>query len=84
MRLGLTIKFFLLSDSCGFVYVGRTLWREDGSVVHCLRFEASHLVASYNSQGYNGGIRLRLHTGTILPMVWSSFITSREPDLVLN
>jgi hypothetical protein len=56
---------------------------EDGSVVYCLRFEASLLVASYDSQGYGGGIRLCLHAGTIPPMVWSSFITSREPDLVL-
>jgi hypothetical protein len=69
------------------VYVGRSLWRENGSVVHncCwpspaqslsgpspvwlatifyrLRFETSLFVASYNLQGYGGGIRLRLHTG---------------------
>jgi hypothetical protein len=25
---------FSLSESCGFVYVGRSLWREDGSVVY--------------------------------------------------
>jgi hypothetical protein len=68
-----------------FVDVGRSLWREDGSVVYnccwpspaqsfsgpspvviviifyCLRFETSLFVASYDSQGYGGGIRLRLH-----------------------
>jgi hypothetical protein len=32
-HLGLTTRFLLLSDSCGFVDVGRPLWREDGSVV---------------------------------------------------
>jgi hypothetical protein len=26
--------FILLSDNCGFVHVGRPLWREDGSVVY--------------------------------------------------
>jgi hypothetical protein len=31
---GLTTRFLLLSDSCGFVDVGRSLWREDGSVVY--------------------------------------------------
>jgi hypothetical protein len=66
--------------------VGRSLWREDKSVVYnyCwsspaqlfsgaspvglvtifyyLRFETSLFVASYDSQGYGGGIRPRLHT----------------------
>jgi hypothetical protein len=80
-------RFLLLSDSCGFVDLGRSLWRKDGSVVHtwcwpspaqlisgpsplglatifyCLRFENSLFVASYDSQGYGGGIRPRLHTG---------------------
>jgi hypothetical protein len=68
-------------------FVGRPLWREDGSVFYiccwplpaqpllgpsplvlvtifyCLRFETSHFVASYDSQGHGGGIRPRLHTG---------------------
>jgi hypothetical protein len=80
-------QIFIMSDSCGFVDVGRSLWREDGSVVYnscwpspaqsfsgpsplelmtifyCLRFETSLFVASYDSQGYCGGIRPRLHTG---------------------
>jgi hypothetical protein len=30
----LTTRFLLLSDSCGFVYVRRPLWREDGSFVY--------------------------------------------------
>jgi hypothetical protein len=33
-HLGLTTRFLLLSDSCGFLDVGRTLWWEDGSVVY--------------------------------------------------
>jgi hypothetical protein len=71
-------------DGCGFVDVGRSLWRENGSVVYkcfsaspaqscsdlsdlevvtifyCLRFDTSLFVASYDSQGYGGGIRTRL------------------------
>jgi hypothetical protein len=30
---GLNTTLVLLSDSCGFVDVGRSLWREDGSVI---------------------------------------------------
>jgi hypothetical protein len=33
------------------------------TIFYCLRFETSLFVASYDSQGYGGGIRLRLHTG---------------------
>jgi hypothetical protein len=33
------------------------------TIFYCLRFETSHFVASYNSQGHGGGIRSRLHTG---------------------
>jgi hypothetical protein len=32
-HLGLTTRSWLLSDSCGFVGLGRPLWREDGSAV---------------------------------------------------
>jgi hypothetical protein len=32
-RLGPKTRFLLLSDSCGFVDVGRPIWREDGSVI---------------------------------------------------
>jgi hypothetical protein len=32
-HLGLATRSLLLSDSCGFVDVGRPLWREDGSAV---------------------------------------------------
>jgi hypothetical protein len=32
---------------------------------NCLRFETSLFVASYDSQGYGGGIRPRLHTGLL-------------------
>jgi hypothetical protein len=31
---GLRPDFLLLSDSCGFVDVGRSLWREEGSVIY--------------------------------------------------
>jgi hypothetical protein len=33
-HLGPKTTFLLLSDICGFVDVGRPLWREDGSVVY--------------------------------------------------
>jgi hypothetical protein len=33
-HLGLTTKFLLLSDSCGFVDVGRSVWRENGFAVY--------------------------------------------------
>jgi hypothetical protein len=39
------------------------------TIFYCLRFETSLLVASYDSQGYGGGIRPRLHTG--LPIMAS-------------
>jgi hypothetical protein len=35
------------------------------TIFYCLRFETSLFVASYDSQGYGGGIRPRLHTGTL-------------------
>jgi hypothetical protein len=33
-HLGLTNRFLLLSDSCGFLDVGRSLWRENVSAVY--------------------------------------------------
>jgi hypothetical protein len=33
------------------------------TIFYCLRFETSLFVAFYDSQGYGGGIRPRLHTG---------------------
>jgi hypothetical protein len=36
------------------------------TIFYCLRFEIFVLVAAYDSQGYCGGIRPRLHTGSIL------------------
>jgi hypothetical protein len=33
-HLGLTTRFLLLPDSCGFVDVGRSLWRENRSAVY--------------------------------------------------
>jgi hypothetical protein len=35
------------------------------TIICCLRFETSLFVASYDSQGYGGGIRPRLHTGDL-------------------
>jgi hypothetical protein len=89
-----TTTCLLLSECCGFVDMGRSLWREDGSVVYnccwpspaqsfsgpspgglsiifyCLTFETSGFVVSYDSQGYGGGIRPRLHTG--MTWFWNS------------
>jgi hypothetical protein len=85
--MGLITRYLLLCGSYGLDFMGRPLWREDGSVLciccwplpaqtfsspsslglvtifHCLRFETSHFVTSYDSQGHGGGIRPRLHTG---------------------
>jgi hypothetical protein len=36
---------------------------ELATIFYCLRLESSLFVASYDSQGYCGGIRTRLHTG---------------------
>jgi hypothetical protein len=40
----LMTRFLLLSDHCGFVDMGRPLWREDGSVVYncCCLCQRSH------------------------------------------
>jgi hypothetical protein len=43
------------------------------AIFYCLRFETSLFVASYNSQGYGGGIRPRLHTGLITVRQLSPF-----------
>jgi hypothetical protein len=95
------LKCVLRSDDCGVVDVGRSLWREDGSVVYncswfspeqsfsgpslvglvtifySLRFETSSFVASYDSQGYGGGIGRRLHM-RVFPTYYyvSTFYTS--------
>jgi hypothetical protein len=102
-HLGPKTRFLLLSDSWGFVDIGRLLWGEGGFVVYnccwpsparsfsgtspaglmtifyCLRFDTlptwvaqlyhqapcSPFVASYDSQGYGGGIRTHLHAGVL-------------------
>jgi hypothetical protein len=75
-HLGLMTRYLLLFDSFGLVFMGRHLWREEGSVFciccwpspaqsfsgpssldlatifHCLGFETSLFVASYDSQGH--------------------------------
>jgi hypothetical protein len=40
------------------------------TIFYCLRFETSLFVASYDSQGYGGGIRPRLHTGFTMKVSW--------------
>jgi hypothetical protein len=99
-------QILLLSDNCGFVGLGRPLWREDGSAVfncywlspaqsfsdpspvelaiiyYCLRFETSLLVASYDSQGYGGGIRRRLRCLSDESLEFTNplpFITDTQP-----
>jgi hypothetical protein len=39
-HLGLTTRFSLLLDCCGFVDVGRSLWRENGSAVYSCRWSS--------------------------------------------
>jgi hypothetical protein len=43
------------------------------TIFHCVRFETSLFVASYDLQGHGGGIRPRLHTGC-LPWFWMPYI----------
>jgi hypothetical protein len=47
---------------------------ELATIFYCLRFETSIFVTSYDSQGYGGGIRPRLHTGTPPPHEWTPFL----------
>jgi hypothetical protein len=50
------------------------------TIFYCLRFETSLFVASYDSQGYGGRIRPRLHTG--LPLEFTnalSLLTATRP-----
>jgi hypothetical protein len=48
-------QIFLLSDSCGFVYAVRPLWREDGSVVYncCYPSPAQSYLPPMNSSGHS-------------------------------
>jgi hypothetical protein len=52
------------------------------TIFYCLRFETSLFVASYDSQGHGGGIRSRLHTGTLTHWLliydWTTYIVSRR------
>jgi hypothetical protein len=58
------------------------------NLFYCLRFETFFFVASYDSQGYGGGIRLRLHTGFSSRFVCciccglSSCYSDREVDIL--
>jgi hypothetical protein len=64
-HLGLMTRFLLLSDNCGFVDMGRPLWREYGSVFYnvqctiynkfyCLRFESMSLYLYPPGRGWPG------------------------------
>jgi hypothetical protein len=45
------------------------------TVFYCLKFETSLVVASYDSQGYGGGIRTRFHTGGLsLSLIFPSVV----------
>jgi hypothetical protein len=51
------------------------------TIFYCLRFDTSLFVASYDSQGYGGGIRTRLHTGWLTQSITCSpFILRGEPN----
>jgi hypothetical protein len=51
-HLGPKIRFLLLSDSCGFVDVGRCLWQEDGSVIYnCCWSSPAQPFSGQNSAG---------------------------------
>jgi hypothetical protein len=74
-HLGLMTRYLLQFDSYGpLLYMLLALPAQSFSdpsplglatIFYCLRFETSLFVASYDSQGYGGGIRPRLRTGTL-------------------
>jgi hypothetical protein len=39
------------------------------AIFYCLRFETSLFITSYDSQGHGGGIRPRLHTGSLTSLL---------------
>jgi hypothetical protein len=51
------------------------------TIFYTLRFETSLFVASYNSQGYGGGIWPRLHTGNLIFQSQSYFTTGGLPPI---
>jgi hypothetical protein len=62
-HLGLTTRFLLLSDSCRFVDVGRSLWREDGVGRLLLLLDlASAVILGSESHG--------THDHIILSQIW--------------
>jgi hypothetical protein len=51
------------------------------TIFYCLTFETSLFVASYDSQGHGGGIRLRLHQGEFFSAARDSrYIASERPQ----
>jgi hypothetical protein len=51
------------------------------TIIYCLRFETSLFVGSYDSQGYGGSIRPRLHVGLLTASITCPpFIPRCEPN----
>jgi hypothetical protein len=69
-RLGPNTIFWLLSDSCWFVHVARSLWGEDGSVVY-------YSCWSSPAQSYLP----RSHCSNCLPNIISALIAYKTPFL---
>jgi hypothetical protein len=64
-------------------FLVRAPW-DSWTIFYCLRFETSLFVASYDSQGYGGGIRPRLHTGGISLNSLHGFLYRLGTDRIEN
>jgi hypothetical protein len=67
-HLGLQTRFFFLSDSCGFVDVGRPLWWEDGSEFYNLQYTIYLHITCYYMNTIN--TRPTLTTPEFKVMLW--------------
>jgi hypothetical protein len=76
--------------SPSFVYAAgprqRSLYRVRVIIFYCLRFETPLFVASYDSQGHGGGIRVRLQTAVprLKSRSQSQFTTGGLPPISLS
>jgi hypothetical protein len=50
------------------------------TIFYCLTLETSLFVASYDSQGHGGGIRPRLHTGSVSLLITDSLINPQSDN----